>query len=140
MKLKSQKTTIEYAGRMLIQPGGAFDGDAISDSIETTANAIELVNSPYKQLEHYHNISASRSFSVVHDFDDAETAVLFKLEVEQFVVENPTGDLLIKVGDTVKTYEAALSQVGASVSLAPSSVRLVLRWDFTTGAPKNEDV
>lgn len=140
MKIKSTKTTIEYAGWMVILPSGAFDGEAISDTLDTTANAIELVNAPYKKMEHYYNISASRSYSVVHDFDSVEDALAYKVAAEDHATANPVGDLTIKIGDTVRTYEAALTQVGASVSLSPSSVRLILRWEFTTGTPKNEDV
>lgn len=133
MKIKSTQTTIEYAGRMLIQPGGYFDGDAISDSLETTSASVELVGRHYARIESHLNNKSTRNFSFVHDFKSVEDAVLFKLLAEEHAASNQKGDLSIQVGNTLRTYAAGLTQLDSDVTLAVSSVRLVLRYSFITG-------
>jgi hypothetical protein len=139
MKIKSTKTTIEYEGRILVAPGGYFDGDAISDSLSTSAQSINLVGSPYKHLEQYKNASVSRSISTVADFSDVESALKYKLGAEDHAALSMVGNLTIDVGDTQRTYKAALTQLDSSISLSPNSVRVVLRYDFITGKLASED-
>ena len=133
MKIKSTKTSILYAGREIISPGGYFDGDAISDSIETTAQAFELVGAAFKRMEHHLNNQATRTFSCVRDFDSIEGAVLYKLEAEEHATENPTGTLSITVGNSSRSYSAGLTSLTSNISLAPNAVRLVLVYAFMTG-------
>lgn len=135
MRIKSTKTTIEYAGRILIQPGQHFDGDAISDSLETTAGSIDLVGGYYARIESNLNNKASRNFSFARDFDNVEDAVLFKLDAEEHAAANQTGLLTIQVGETLRTYKAGLTQLDSDVTLQANSVRLVLRYAFITGEP-----
>lgn len=138
MKIISTKTTIEYAGRILIQPGWRFDGDAISDSLETTAGSIDLVGSSYARIESHLNNKCSRNFSFSYDFESVEDAVLFKLLAEEHAAANQIGSLTIKVGDPLhpdilRTYSAGLTQLDSDITIAASSVRLVLRYSFITG-------
>ena len=134
MRIKSTKTTIEYAGRILMQPGGYFDGDAISDTLSTSAQAVALVKAPFKRMEQSANASVDRSFSFVRDFDSVEAAIQYKLEAEEHGAANMNGELTMSIGENMlRTYEAALNSLDASISLSPSSVRVVLKYDFTTG-------
>jgi hypothetical protein len=133
MKIKSTKTTIEYAGRILIQPGWRFDGDAISDSLATTAGSVDLVGRYYAQIESHLNNKSTRNFSFVHDFKSVEDAVLFKLAAEEHAASNQTGQLTIQVDNTLRTYAAGLTQLDSDVTLTANSVRLVLRYSFITG-------
>jgi hypothetical protein len=140
MKIKSTKTTIEYAGRILVQPGGYFDGDAIADSLDSSAQAVSLVKAPFKRIEQTENASASRSFSFVNDFDTVDEAIAFKLQAEEHGAQNLKGDLTISVGENLlRTYEAGLTGLSSSISLAPSSVRVVLNYDFVTGVRKDSN-
>lgn len=138
MKLKSTKTTIEYAGRILVQPGGHFDGEAISDSLETTAGSVELVGSYYTRIESHLNNKVTRNLSFVHDFESVEDAVIFKLAAEEHAANNQIGHLTIQVGDTRRTYAAGLTQLDADVSLTTNSVRVVLRYSFISGEKKED--
>lgn len=122
-----------------MQPGEYFDGDAISDSLDTTAQAVSLVNAPFKHVTQFRNASSNRSFSFARDFASVEAAYMFKLESEEHAVEHATGDLTVKVGETVKTYNAALTRLDSAIRLTPSSVRLVLSYDFVTGAKKDDN-
>ena len=133
MRLKSSKTTIEYAGRILIQPGWHFDGDAISDSLATTAGSVDLVGRYYAHIESHLNNKSTRNLSFSHDFKSVEDAVLFKLSAEEHAASNQTGYLTIQVGDTLRTYAAGLTQLDSDVTLTANSVRLVLRYSFITG-------
>ena len=140
MRIKSTKTTIEYAGRILVQPGGYFDGDAISDTLSTSAQAVALVKAPFKRMEQSANASVDRSFSFVSDFDSVEAAIQYKLEAEEHGAANMNGELTMSIGENMlRTYEAALNSLDASISLSPSSVRVVLRYDFTTGERIDDD-
>lgn len=140
MRIKSSKTTIEYAGRILVQPGGYFDGDAISDTLSTSAQAVALVKAPFKRMEQSANASVDRSFSFVSDFDSVEAAIQYKLEAEEHGAANMNGELTMSIGENMlRTYEAALNSLDASISLSPSSVRVVLRYDFTTGERIDDD-
>lgn len=139
MKIKSTKTTIEYAGRILVSPGGYFNGEAVSDTLTTSAQAISLVNAKYKFLEQYKNASVSRVISTVADFSDVESALLYKLAAEDHAATNQVGELTITIGETQRTYKAALTQLDASISLAPASVRVVLSYDITTGKLASDD-
>ncbi len=133
MRIKSTTTTIEYASRILVQPGGYFDGDAISDSLETTVGSVELVGRYYAHIESHLNNKSTRNFSFAHDFENVEDAVLFKLAAEEHAANNQTGLLTIQVGNTLRTYTAGLTQLDSDVTLTANSVRLVLRYSFITG-------
>lgn len=133
MRIKSTQTTVEYAGRILIQPGGYFDGDAISDSLETTAGSVDLVGGYYARIEKHLNNKSTRNFSFAYDFESVEDAVLFKLEAEEHAAGNQTGELTIQVGNTVRTYAAGLTQLDSDVTLTANAVRLILRYSFITG-------
>ena len=133
MRIKSTQTTVEYAGRILIQPGGYFDGDAISDSLETTAGSVDLVGGYYARIEKHLNNKSSRNFSFAYDFESVEDAVLFKLEAEEHAAGNQTGHLTIQVGNTMRTYAAGLTQLDSDVTLTANAVRLILRYSFITG-------
>lgn len=133
MKIKSTKTTIEYAGRMLIQPGGFFGEEAVSDTLETTAQTVDLVNSPFKRLEEYQNVSVSRSFTIIRDYDSVEAAFVDKLEAETHAGRNSKGELTISVGSTTKKYDACLKQLDSNVSLHVNGIRLTLSYSFITG-------
>lgn len=140
MRIKSTKTTIEYAGRILVQSGGYFDGDAISDTLSTSAQAVALVKAPFKRMEQSANASVDRSFSFVSDFDSVEAAIQYKLEAEEHGAANMNGELTMSIGENMlRTYEAALNSLDASISLTPSSVRVVLKYDFTTGERIDDD-
>lgn len=133
MRIKSTQTTIEYEGRILIQPGGYFDGDAISDSLETTVGSVDLVGGYYARIEKHLNNKSMRNFSFAYDFSSVEDAVIFKLSAEEHAASNQTGHLSIQVGNTLRTYAAGLTQLDSDVTLAANSVRLVLRYSFITG-------
>lgn len=133
MRIKSRQTTISYASRKLIEPGGYFDGDAISDSLETTARGVELVNSQFVKLEHTKNNRASRDFSFSYDFKNVESALQYKFDAESHASEKPTGTLTIAVGDMIKTCEAGLTSLTSSISIMPASIRLTLSYSFVTG-------
>ena len=133
MRIKSTQTTVEYAGRMLVQPSGYFDGDAISDSLETTAGSVDLVGGYYARIEKHLNNKSSRNFSFAYDFESVEDAVLFKLEAEEHAAANQTGHLTIQVGNTMRTYAAGLTQLDSDVTLTANAVRLILRYSFITG-------
>ena len=137
MRIQSTKTSIEYAGRNLVQPGGFFDGDAISDSLETTAQAVELVSSQFVRMEHHQNARASSNLSFVHDFDNIEDAVLFKIESQEHATSNATGSLTYTVGTVVRNYEAALTRLDADISFAPDAVRVSLHYSFIIGKPSS---
>lgn len=134
MKRQSTTTTIQYAGRTLIQPGGYFVREAVSSSLETTAQGVELVSSPFVRLEQHQNTRANRSYSFVHDFDSVEAAALFQLEAEEHAAANATGMLTITVGDTTRNYNAGLQRVDTELDLAVDAVRVTLRYSFITGA------
>lgn len=133
MRIKSTKTTIEYASRILIQPGWHFDGDAINDSLETTAGSVELVGRHYARIQSHLNNKSTRNFSFAHDFESVEDAVLFKLSAEEHAANNQIGHLSIQVGETLRTYAAGLTQLDSDITLTANSVRLVLRYAFITG-------
>ena len=133
MRIKSTQTTIEYASRMLMKPGWYFDGDAISDSLETTAGSVDMVGGYYARIESHLNNKNTRNFSFAHDFESVEDAVLFKLAAEEHAANNQTGHLTIQVGNTLRTYAAGLTQLDSDVTLTANSVRLVLRYSFITG-------
>ena len=133
MRIKSTDTTINYANRDLLTPGGYFDGDAISDTLETTAEAFESINSRYKNIEAHLNTHASRSFSFVVDFDGVEKAVQYKLAAEDHATLNPTGTLEITIGNTSRRYAAGLTSLTSNISLVSNAVRLVLTYSFMTG-------
>ena len=141
MKIKSTKTTIVYAGRTLVQPGGYFDGDAISDSLETTAQSVNMVNSPYARMEHYNNVKESSTLSFVHDFDNVEEAVLFKFEAQEHAANNATGRLVYAVGEddaqVVINYMAGLTRLDADISLSPNAIRVTLQYSFIAGIMMN---
>lgn len=141
MKIKSTKTTIVYAGRTLIQPGEFFDGDAISDSLETTAQSVNMVNATYARMEHYQNAKESSTLSFVRDFDNVEDAVLYKFEAQEHAANNATGRLVYGVGEgdtqVVINYMAGLTRLDADISLSPNAVRVTLRYSFIAGTMMN---
>lgn len=135
MKIKTKQTSIIYAGRTLVQPGGYFEGDALSDSFSTTTKNVDLVGSTFTSLESYGNAQATRQYSFLFDFDNLEDAVLYKMSAEEHAAENQTGDLSVHVGSISRTYKAGLTQLDSEISLAVNSIRLILRYSFTTGSP-----
>ena len=137
MRIQSTETSIEYAGRNLVQPGGFFDGDAISDSLETTAQAVELVSSQFVRMEQHKNARTSSNLSFVQDFDNIEDAVLFKIESQEHATSNATGSLTYTVGSITRAYEAALTRLDADISLTPDAVRVTLTYSFIIGQPSS---
>lgn len=137
MRIQSTKTSIEYAGRNLVQPGGFFDGDAISDSLETTAQAVELVSSQFVRMEQHKNARTSSNLSFVQDFDNIEDAVLFKIERQEHATANATGRLTYAVGNITRAYDAALTRLDADISLTPDAVRVTLTYSFIIGQPSS---
>lgn len=133
MRIKSKSTTIEYSGRLLLSPGGYFSGDALNDSISTTANSVELVGSTWASIEEHQNAKATRNFSFAYDFENFEAAYIFKLNAEEHAINNPSGFLSIQVGDILTTYKAGLSQLDSETTLTASSIRVVLSYTFLTG-------
>lgn len=134
MRIRSEQTSIKYAGRILVQPGGHFGGDAISSSLDTTTEGVALVDSPFVKIQHFKNARAARNFSFVYDFDSAEAAALFLLEVEEHAAANATGMLTITVGDTIRNFNAGLQRLDAELDLAVDAVRVTVRYSFITGA------
>lgn len=137
MKIQSTTTTIDYAGRNLVQPGGYFDGDAISDSLETTAQAVELVSSQFVRMEQHQNARTSSNLSFVQDFDNIEDAVLFKIESQEHATSNATGRLTYTVGNITRAYEAALARLDTAISLTSDAVRVTLNYSFIIGKPSS---
>ena len=133
MRTKSTKTTIIYAGRTLVQPGGHFDGDSISSSLNTTASSYDLIGSTHSSIESHYNAKSSLNLSFVHDFESVEEALLFKLEVEDHAIANQTGELSIAVDESRRTYLAGLESIDSTFSLVTNAVRLVLQYSFILG-------
>lgn len=133
MRIRSEQTTIEYAGRILVQPGGHFDGDALSSSLDTTTEGIALVDSPFVKIQNFKNAQATRNFSFAYDFDSVEDAYLFKLEAEEHAVNNPCGHLSVSVKNTIKTYKAGLTQISTDIYIVPDKIRVILKYEFITG-------
>ena len=134
MKIKSQQTTISYAGRQLIQPGGYFDGAAFNDSFSTTTRSVELVGGQHVSLENHGNVEANRNFSFLYDFESVEDAFRFKIDAENHALQNPIGDLIINIDSLSVTLNAGLTQIDSDISLAANSVRLILRYAFITNS------
>ena len=129
MRLKSKKTTIEYAGRVLVGPGDYFDGESISGERTYTTTGVSLVMSASPSIENYGNASGSQTFSTSRDFDDFEALMRYLLDVTSFADNNPKGDLLISVGDAGKAYDAGLVSLNYEITLV-ASCRLLLTWEF----------
>ena len=129
MRTQSVKTTIEYAGRVLLAPGDILIGETFSGERNYTTEATQLALSQSPLLENHGNASGSQSFTICKDFDTFELLLDYLFGLQTFADDNPLGELTISSGNLQKTFAAGLTSFRYEVTLV-ACYRLAASFDF----------
>lgn len=133
MRIKSKVITIEYAGAMILQPGGHINGREYGGSRSYSTTAEDVVDAATPVIRAYGNAQGSINFDVCMDFDSEGQAVAEAMQRTQHLDEHQTGDFTLTVGETMQKYAAGITTVDWSISYTVDTVRLTVSYNFTLG-------
>lgn len=137
MRIKSNVITIEYAGEVLLQPGGHLNGQDYGGSRSFTSTAEDVVDAENPVIRAYGNAQGSMNFDVCIDFGSEDEAITEAMTRMHHLETNQSGIFKLKVGDTVNAWQAGIQSADWSISYTVDTVRLTFSYSFILGASAN---
>lgn len=133
-RFKSQKTTINYAGRDLLAPGGKFadSGELFNIERQYTTQVVQAVGATSPVLDNFGNAQGAQTFSVSEDFRTVEGALMRAEELQRFCDATPLGTLVYQSGDRQFIMQAGLTGFRAAMTFPPRLVRMTFTYSFLT--------
>jgi hypothetical protein len=138
MRIKSNIITIEYAGAMILQPGGHINGQEYGGSRSYSTTAEDVVDAATPTIRAYGNAQGSMNFDVCVDFESEGEAVAEAMQRMQHLDKNQTGDFTLTVGESVQRYAAGIQSADWTISYTVDTVRLTFSYSFILGASAND--
>lgn len=137
MRIKSNVITIEYAGEVLLQPGGHINGQSYGGSRNFTTTAEDVVDAENPIIRSYGNAQGGMNFDVCIDFEDEGEAVAEAMQRVKHLEEHQTGVFSLTVGASQQRYEAGITSADWAISYMVDTVRLTISYSFTLGKKLN---
>lgn len=137
MRIKSNVITIEYAGEVLLQPGGHLNGQDYGGSRSFTTTAEDVVDAASPVIRAYGNAQGNMNFDVCVDFGSEDEAITEAMTRMQHLETHQSGVFKLKVGDTVNAWQAGIQSTDWRISYMVDSVRLTFSYRFILGATAN---
>lgn len=137
MRIKSNVITIEYAGEVLLQPGGHLNGQDYGGSRSFTSTAEDVVDAENPVIRSYGNAQGSMNFDVCIDFGSEDEAITEAMTRMHHLETHQSGVFNLKVGDTVNAWQAGIQSADWSISYTVDTVRLTFSYSFILGASAN---
>lgn len=137
MRIKSNVTTIEYAGEVLLQPGGHLNGQNYGGSRNFTTTAEDVVDAASPVIRSYGNAQGSMNFDVCIDFGSEDEAITEAMTRTHHLETHQSGVFKLKVGATVNAWQAGIQSSDWSISYTVDTVRLTFSYSFVLGATAN---
>ena len=134
MRQQSKQLTVTYAGRVIVAPGDYLSEDIQTFGLSFTTQADALLGAGRKFLRSHGNAEGSHEVATAEDLPTMEAAYERLLALSDFAEGQPTGDLMVQVGETRRVWKAGLSGIEARIQATiGNKVRLTVRWPFVLG-------
>lgn len=137
MRLKSNSITIEYAGQVILSPGGHINGQDYGGSRSFTTSAASILDAANPEIRAFGNAQGSQELQICVDFEKEDDALAEAMARVDHCETNQTGLFTLTIGDYSRSWKAGITSIDWRLSYTPDRVRLALAYSFTLGSKED---